>query len=200
MSQQRRKHAIIYIPGLGDRQVVGQRLAISTWRRLSVEPMLFQMKWADGESFASKLDSLLTLIDRLTREGKLVSLVGSSAGGSAVINAYAERRQHIHGVVCICGKLRNKDNIWSGTYRQNPAFEQSMIMLADSTPQLTTKDRQRILSLHPTSDQSVPVADTKLPGVASKGMPVAGHVSGIAYGLTIGSFGVIRFLRNLPPR
>lgn len=193
----KRRHALIYVPGLGDSRVGGQQLAVSVWKLQGVEPYLFQMNWADSEAFTPKLTRLLALIDGLVAEGKTVSLIGASAGGSVVMNAFAMRREVINGVVCICGKISNKHNVHPLTYQRNVAFGHSMSSLDDTLPDLTKADLARVLSLHPLIDETVPIQDTKLDGVKIGTMPALGHLLGITYGLTLGSFRAIRFLDKI---
>lgn len=198
----KRRHAVIYVPGLGDSRIAGQSFAVGLWKFQGIEPHLFQVNWADGEQFGPKLERLLALIDKLRKEGKNVSLVGASAGGSFVVNAYARRKQSLHGMVGICGKLQAHGfhSVHDMYYRRNPAFFQSMERLEASENELSNAQRQRILSLHPIFDESVPITETKLPGAKHGMMPTAGHFAGIAYGLTLGSFRIMRFLRGLPER
>jgi pimeloyl-ACP methyl ester carboxylesterase len=197
MSGMPRKHAIIYIPGLGDSRISGQQRAVNAWKVQDVEPNVFQMNWMDGEPFDPKLKRLLLKIDELLGEGKIVSLISASAGSSAALNAYAKRQDRINGLVSICGKLQGFNSVNSTVYGRNPAFQQSMEMLPESEKLLDMSSRHRILSLHPIADESVPIADTKLAGTVPRTMPVAGHFFGIAYGLTVGSFASIKFLKRL---
>lgn len=192
------EHVVIYIPGLGDARVTGQRLLVAQWRLYGVEPRMFQMRWADGKPFGPKLEQLLETIETLHRQGKTVSLVAASAGASAALNAYAARPELVHGLACICGKIDNPGNIHPSTYSRNPAFAGSISQLAASLEALGAAERARILSLHPIADPVVPVADTKLPGAISGRMPVYGHSFGIAYGLLFGSRRIMRFLKKLP--
>lgn len=196
-SSRNRAHAVIYVPGLGDSRVAGQQMAVDLWRLQGVEPYLFQMNWSNGEAFAPKMTRLLKLIDGLTSEGKIVSLVGASAGGSVVMNALALRRNTLNGVACICGKISNKHNVHPLTYQRNVAFHHSMHGLDDALPELTDKDMSRVLSLHPIVDNVVPIPDTKLAGAHIGTMPTFGHFLGIAYGLTLGSFRIMRFLKKI---
>ncbi len=193
----KRRHAIIYVPGLGDARVTGQQLAVTAWKLQNVEPHLFQMNWANGEGLGPKLTKLLALIDRLTEQGKTVSLIGASAGGSVVMNAFALRRDSLNGIVCICGKISNPHNVHPQTYEQNISFHHSMHGLRDNIAALSDKDLARVLSLHPIVDPVVPIQDTMLSGVRTGTMPAIGHFWGIAYGLTLGSFRAIRFLKKL---
>lgn len=197
MIPRRPVHAVIYIPGLGDNRIKGQRKAVGAWRVQGVEPYLFQMNWADSEAFTPKLERLLALIDRLAAEGKTVSLVAASAGASTAMHAYAARENTVNGVVSICGKLSGLHSVHPLTYRRNPAFLQSMRGLNESVKSLDMAARARILSLRALADEAVPLADTRLPGTVGKTMPVAGHFFGIAYGLTVGSFTAIRFLKRM---
>lgn len=62
------------------------------------------MNWADTETWESKLQRLLARIDSLIAGDQKVGLVGSSAGASGVINAYALRKAGLVGCVLIAGK------------------------------------------------------------------------------------------------
>ena len=196
VSTARRQHAIIYIPGLGDQSTRGQGWALGLWRRSDVRPVMCVMRWYDLEPFDDKLARLLAEIDRQTATGKTVSLVAASASASIALHAFAARPL-LNGLVCFCGKLQGYNSVHPATYRKHRAFQESMQRLPASYRRLEPAARQRILSLHPLADESVPTDDTKLSGVVSRTMPVAGHFWGIAYGLTMGSLGAIRFLRRL---
>jgi pimeloyl-ACP methyl ester carboxylesterase len=190
------KHYVIYIPGLGDSKVGGQQKAVNIWRLYGVKPYLFQMHWDDGEAFAPKLTRLLAHIDKMHAEGYYVSLVAVSAGASAALNAYAERREIISGVVCICGQIMGAHHVSGYTYVRNPAFGESMQMLQSSLKKLTTEDRRHIYSLHPVADPVVPVRDTRLPGSIEGRLPTTGHATTIAYGITIAARKIMRFLKQ----
>jgi len=194
------RHAVIYVPGLGDSRIGGQLLAMKLWRLQGVRAELFQMNWSDGEPYEPKQRRLLARVDRLLKQGYRVSLVGASAGGSAVINAYAERQDQLHCAVGICGKLLSHglSSVHPKYYQKNPAFLESMRRLQGSDEHLTKAHRERILSLRPLYDESVPIAETRIPGSKERIVPVFGHVFGIAYGLLFGSFGIIRFIKRLP--
>ena len=99
-------HKVIIIPGLGDETRIPKFLT-SHWRSYGLEPVVFAMGWRDGEeSFRLKLLRLVKLIDGFVRNGDRVSLVGTSAGGSAALNTYMERKNKIHRVITVCSRLR----------------------------------------------------------------------------------------------
>lgn len=192
-------HYILYIPGLGDTNPTGQRLAMIVWRFQGVQAELIHMNWADSERFAPKLDRILKEIDRRISEGYTVSLVAASAGAGAALNAYAARLGAVHSVTLICGQvLGGHRNVHPGVFAKNGAFYDSMQMLGDSLDKLDDAARSRVVSVHPKADEAVPVADTKLPGAAWRQIPTVGHFASIAYGLTIGSRRIIRDIKRLP--
>src|SRR6266542_6900779 len=97
-------HHVIYVPGLGDHMPHGQQLVPGYWRLFGVQGHYEPMHWNDKMPFAPKLERLIARIDELAPDGP-VSLVGSSAGASAVLVAYGARLDKVAGVECICGKI-----------------------------------------------------------------------------------------------
>jgi hypothetical protein len=145
-------HHVIFVPGLGDYKPQGQHLVPGYWRLFGVKGHYHPMIWNDKLSFASKLEKLLTKIDRLASDGSFVSLVGTSAGASAVLVAYAARLDNVTGVACICGKVNHPETVESYRYIENPAFKESMAELQRVLPKLNLAARQRIVSIHPLYD------------------------------------------------
>jgi len=190
------KHAIIYIPGLGDHRSRGQRAATWLWQLYGVRTEIVRMEWRVAVPFETKLSRLLTRIDDLHAAGYSVSLVGVSAGAGAAVNAFARRQDVVSRVVCICGKLRNPETISSQTYRKNPAFAESMQLLPASLLGVADDTRRRILSIRPLADTSVPPQDTIIPGAVTKTIPTSGHVLSIAACITLYSFSVVRFIKS----
>ena len=76
---------LIYITGLGDHRVGGQRGAVASWRLWGVESELFQVNWGDKELWEPKFKRLLDRIDSLVADDKRVGLVAVSAGATAAI-------------------------------------------------------------------------------------------------------------------
>ena len=119
----RRRHIVLYVPGLGDNNPTGQSFAVNLWRFYGVRSWTVALHWADqSETWEQKFNRLLVVIDEKLAEGHSVSLVGTSAGAGAVINAFAARKGRISGVVTICGKIHNPETIGDGYRRENPAF------------------------------------------------------------------------------
>lgn len=190
------KHVVIYVPGLGDNSVRARKLLVASWWLYGVRPVVHQMNWSDTQPFAQKFSALLTHIDHLATAGHRVSLVGESAGASAVINAFAARPETIHRVACICGKLGSPSNIHPSIYRHNPAFAESMQQLPASIADLGKEQLERIRSVHPLYDVTVPVHDTAIPGAESKTIPSFGHAASIALGDTLFGYMLVGFLKR----
>lgn len=189
-------HHVIYVLGLGDHRTRGQRLAPKYWQLFGVQGHTFVMKWGDKELFAPKLERLLALIDRLAADGSRVSLVGASAGASAVLVAFAARPDKVASVVCICGKINHPETVSPHRYTENPAFKESLAELQRVLPRLSNRQRSRILSLRPFYDDVVPVADMYIPGAHMRRIPAAGHVVSIVVALIFSAPFFIRFLKR----
>jgi hypothetical protein len=189
-------HHIIYVPGLGDHKTYGQNFGIQVWRMFGFVPHYFPLGWANKEGFDKKLDRLLKQIDALRNQGHAVSLVGVSAGASAVLNAYNEREQIIR-VVCICGKIQHPGTVRPSRYRSNPDYRESMRRVSRSLELLKTKSLlENIMSIHPLRDKSVPLGDTKIAGAVEKTVPGWSHATGVIIGVIIGAPLISKFLHS----
>lgn len=186
---------LIYITGLGDHKVGGQQKAVQLWNRYGVSAELFQVRWADREPWEPKFERLLNLIDQHIAEGKHVALVGASAGASAVINAYAARKDKIVGTVLLAGKV-NRAHAIGGSYRsQNPAFITSAENSQHALKTLGKDQRRRTQSRYGIIDEIVPFTDSVIKGARNRVVPTVGHIPTIALQL-IFPWGFIRFLKR----
>ena len=190
---------LIYLPGIGDAPPTSaQAKALRTWPWWGVEAEIFELHWADDVVWRDKFQRLLVRIDELQAAGKTIALVGISAGASAAINAYAARSNAIHGVVCVAGKV-NRPQAIGRYYRQNnPSFVESVEAAQTSLRQLSSSDRQRILSRYALLDGSVVRSDSIIPGAHNRLVFTIGHIFTIATQITLGAPSFIRFLKRLP--
>jgi hypothetical protein len=187
---------LIYVPGLGDAKVAGQRRAVSTWRWYGVEAELFQMNWSDNVSWPVKFGKLLARMDALTAEGKQVGLVGASAGASACINAFAARPDKIIGVVSIAGKINHPETIGQKVRAENPSFIESAYAASKALETLGLDQRWRILSIYSVKDGLLMRRDSQVSGAHNRLTLVMGHPFVIAAQITLGAPGFIWFLRK----
>src|SRR4051812_42314650 len=141
------KHAVIYIPGLGQDQPRAQQMLISTWRVWGVKPVLFSMAWNDERPYVHKFEQLLETIDTFTANGYKVSLVAASAGAGTGVNAFAARKDVVNGLVCICGKINHPEEIDPRYRDKNPSFVDSAERVPASLENLKApKYLRRIMS------------------------------------------------------
>jgi pimeloyl-ACP methyl ester carboxylesterase len=192
----KRKLHLIYVTGLGDSNPRGQRLAVKTWRWWGVKSEMFQMNWADGQTWQSKYDRLLKRIEQLSAEGKAIGLVGASAGAGVVINAFADRKDKIVGCVLIAGKVNRPGSIGESYKRRNPAFVDSSAAAPASLNSLNSNDRARILSRYAIADEMVQKSDSFIDGAHNRRVPTMGHFFTIATQITFGAPSFIRFLKR----
>jgi pimeloyl-ACP methyl ester carboxylesterase len=187
------RHAIVYIPGLGDHNLRGQRAATFLWRRFGVYTEVCQMNWIDKQPFEPKLQKILDRIDQLHARGFSVSLVGVSAGASAAVHVFAKRADVINKLVIICGAIQHPEEVQDVTKRNNPAFWESMLALhAGVLQRLTAEQRERIVSFVPKSDEIVDPKNMRIDGISYQSLPTHGHVASIVYAILIAAKRVAR--------
>jgi predicted esterase len=184
-----------YIPGLGDPRYKSQGQLLKLWSIYGIDVQYYPMYWADSRSFSTKFEAFLKVLDDQSSRTGNISLIGTSAGASAVINAYAARKHIVDRVVCISGKLNNPQTA-ANRFDKNPSFADSLGMVATSLSTLDETDRKRILSIHPLYDGVVPISDTHIEGAHEGIEPVVGHLASIAYALTVGSHRIANFLKS----
>ncbi len=189
------KHYIIYVPGLGDNKPLGQSLAVKLWRIYGVKAECLPMRWSTGRKFETKLATLLARIDELTEQGYEVSLVGSSAGGSAVINAFAAR-PNIHAVVGVCGVMNTNVLVHPRYFRKNPAFKGSMEELPKSLEKLNPEERHRIMSIRALWDPIVIRRSTIVRGALHRPVLSIGHALTITLMITLRARTIIRYIKR----
>ncbi|MFZ2026514.1 MAG: hypothetical protein WAV30_04480 [Microgenomates group bacterium] len=193
-------HTAIIIPGLGDGVEI-MELATRHWQNKGLVPLVYSVGWRDDErSFTPKLTRLLELIDELHERGKTISLVGTSAGGSAAINAFIERRDSIHRVINVCGRLRigPTTGVWSfgAKTKTSPSFADSVMMCETHQKSLTDKDLQRVMTIRPIFDETVPKETVGLAGANNIVFPSGEHVLSISLIMTLFSHKITSFLKE----
>jgi hypothetical protein len=191
-----KQHHVIYVPGILDDIYHAQSLAVKTWRIHGVHGHCHPIPWAGKEPWQPKLKKLLAEIDRYKAEGHEVSLIGASAGASAVINAYIERPESIKNVIYICAKINAPQTVGRKTYEENPAFKTSLELLQKNLKKLKPEDKKKMLSLYSPADQTVPYLATVIEGVEEQKLPSLRHGRAIMYCLTIGAGRMLRTIKK----
>lgn len=192
----RQRHYVIYVPGIKDDLFYVQTLLLQAWRLRGVRPVMFTMPWFGNGAFEPKLSRLVSKIDTYHKQGHKVSLVGTSAGASAVLNAYALRKDDILRVVYICGKINQPNTVSDRTYARNLAFKTSLLQLQNVLSKLDDKDKRKLSSFYSPADITVPHVDTVIEGVAEQRLPALTHMWAILYILSIGSGRLLHLLKE----
>jgi pimeloyl-ACP methyl ester carboxylesterase len=192
----RKQHHIIYVPGISDDSYL-QSTWVRLWRLYGVHGHLHEMPWLGKESFEPKFERLLSLIDQYKSEGHQVSLVGASAGASAVINAYVERKDDITGLVYVCAKILAPETVYDEIYAQNPAFKTSIYKLQDNLKKLIPADKAKMHSFYSPADTFVPHPATIIPGVRESRLPPIRHGRAVLFSVTFGAYRLLHPLKKL---
>lgn len=183
------KQAVILIPGLGDK-VRSLSFATHNWEKMyGVVPFVHPMRWMGSEeSFETKLKRLIALIDNLCARGYDVSLLGTSAGGSCVINAFCERKRKIKRVINVCGRLKKGENVFPSldwASQKSPSFRQSVLQCEENMKHLTHQDTKKIVTIRPLFDEVVPTVLVPIEGATNIRIIAVEHSISIILAMTL---------------
>lgn len=193
------RHHLIFVPGLGDDNPL-LHWEIKRFESDGFAVHIHPAPWRNQEeNIQIKLKRLIALIDKLSRDGDLVSLVGISAGASLVLNAYIQRKNKISGVVNLFGRLKSGNYFPSLTFaaRGNPAFSESVLTFEKSEQKLTISDRKKVLTIRATFDETVPLSTAPLAGAKNIQVPLIVHTLSIFLGILIYRKAISKFLKLL---
>lgn len=190
------EHSVIVVPGLGDDRIESKLLTdFSTrhWRKHNLEPIIHMVRWHDGEKFNLKLQRLLEVINKEKSQTKKVSLVGLSAGGSAVLNAFLEEPSKIFNVVSIASRL--KAEMFTS---RSSSFVESVKTFEKHENELSEVDKLKIMTMRALIDELVPDETSRLDGAYNIRIPMIGHGLSI-YSTLFFSARLVDFLKNGRP-
>lgn len=196
-----KEHSVIVVPGLSDETKKLVR-ATNHWRNHGLEPIVHAVGWRNEETdFRPKLERLVSMIDDLTDKGDTVSLVGTSAGGSAVVNAFFERKEKIHKIVNVCGRLtvgpQTGFRSFEAKSATSPPFAESVRLSEKNISQLSARDKQKIMTVRAMfGDELVPPVTTIVEGAYNTRIPTIEHALSIRAALTVLSKPIIIFLKK----
>jgi pimeloyl-ACP methyl ester carboxylesterase len=192
-------HYVLFVPGLGGESFLFRKAA-NAWNRLGFIPIIYDVGWKDGQQyFRPKLEKLLARIDALHASGGIVSLVGTSAGGSAVLNAFTQRSDKIHTVVNICGRLRAGNSVrptLEDASKKSKSFKESVMMFETNEPTLTKDDRKKILTIRSFFDETVPITTISVRGAHNIQIVSVEHILSIALAMTAYARTIAHYLHD----
>jgi pimeloyl-ACP methyl ester carboxylesterase len=179
---------VIIIPGLGDELVAPLKLFTSHWPLFGLQPHIFPLQWQNSETFAPKLKRLLKLIADYKERGYEVSLVGTSAGGCAAINAFMEAPEAIDKVINVCGRLRvgpiEGVRSFEAKTATSQAFAESVKLCESRLEGIRSADLKKVTTIHSALfDQLVPPETTTIIGARNIAVPFPEHMFSIGISL-----------------
>lgn len=186
---------VLYVPGLGDDNIVSQRVLIGLWKIWGVHARIIPMRWSSDESWDRKKARVSAFADRYSAKHGTIGIVGVSAGASAALTIFAQRRSYVHGCVLIAAKGLHADGVGPEYRRKNPALYDAVRSSEQALDELQTADRARIQSRFALWDGVVPRADSIIPGARNRVVFSVGHALTIATQLLFGAPFFVRFLR-----
>ncbi|MDD5750665.1 MAG: hypothetical protein PHU56_03390 [Candidatus Pacebacteria bacterium] len=189
-------YKIIIVPGLGDGGRFFRLMVRNWWGMFPNEIHAFG--WRDkGVNLIDKQNNLLRRIDALAKEGRKIYLIGISAGGSAILNAFMARRTAVSGVVNVCGRLKEGIGVrptLEKAARTSEIFAQSVKNCEKELSSLSDSDLKKILTIHPIYDEIVPTSTVGIEGAANIVVPSFFHGVGIRCSMIFWRNKIINFL------
>lgn len=193
-----KEHHIIFVPGLSGSSPLFNK-AVGFWKRFGFIPHSHQMAWKDNQHFKPKLKNLIKEIDELSEKSSLVSIVGTSAGGSMALNAFYERQNSVYKIVNVGGRLRAGKNVHPTlgyASRESISFRESVELCEEIQSKLNPFALKRVLTMHPVFDEVVPISTNTLKGTNNVQIPFVEHILSIGLAMTIFTKPIVEFLRE----
>jgi len=186
----------IYFNGLGTGQMrKREKLAMRYLAKHGIQVEHVRIDWRSSESFESILKRTVQRTKMALKQYDKVLLVGSSAGGSLVVNIMSRlHNQNLYGVT-LCSRLHSAKLPWwdrrtltrmayIGTSKASRSFYDSVTYCGKKAiPELTNADKARLIIVRQWADDVVPRATMNIPGVENYKVPAFGHGWGIAMGV-----------------
>jgi hypothetical protein len=193
------KHHVVITPGISG-EIRGLKFATKNWqKRYGIYPEVIQTVWKDEIGLEPKLKKVTDLIDSLVEKGHKVSLIGTSAGGSLMMNAFVDRVGVVEKAINVCGFLRpgTEEGYRSLEERsaESIAFRESVLRFEKLENKLTAEDRKKILTVRPLWDELVPGKTVTVDGALNIQIPTIEHVFSIATAMVLYD-PVVKFLKT----
>lgn len=181
---------VIYIEGVGGLPKEQENLA-ELWlpHGLIVEHQ--HIDWS-GSDYLQRLQSIGERIIELYEDTR-VSLVGASGGGKPALSLFAKYPNYVHRAITISSKM-SPYVLGIGSQKAYPNLVISSETFPDSLQLMTNEILQRILCLHPLSDEVVAPEEAELAGANLHIMEAHGHIEGITRAITTESQVIADFI------
>jgi hypothetical protein len=184
------KYMVFVVPGLSDK--AGDSVIRLTTENTCAK--VFNVGWRTPTQdpsgyYFERLAEFLKQIDIAILRGFKVVLLGTSAGGSFVVNAFAKRQDVASRVINLSGRLTTEEGptVRSFAYYQqtDPVFVESVkeseVFVNDPSQTL----RNKFVAFVPLYDELVPVKTMAFKGAVVNTVPTALHLINIAAAFTV---------------
>lgn len=189
---------LLIIPGLGDDVRYTKFLTRDWEEKYSIKPHIVAFGWS-GESseFPDRFKKMEKYVDDYIKENNNVSVLGISAGGSAVINLFSRRKDKLKHAVVVCGRLHDSNvrKMWNHRAEDLGVFEESIKLCEKNLESLSDKDKERILTIRPFYDDIVPVRTMTIDGARNIRINSVQHMISIYLAMTLYSKTIANFLK-----
>lgn len=187
------KHPIdyIFVNGLGGHDPrLPERGALKYWEFSGTDLQHYPVDWFDGRGFNEVLDGLTGHVENRLAEVGGVALIGSSAAGSLVFNCFARLKDKNVCAISSSSRLAVGDlpnSHRNSLYRRaHLDTDQPSNSFSDSVrhfetvvrPNLTDRDKQRLIILTQLTDLVVPENTRLVDGVQTHRSNALGHSGG----------------------
>lgn len=183
---------VIYIGGVGNEPAEQKQLP-ELWKPYGLEVHPTPIDWTSS-NYEDRLQSIGERIDQLTRVGR-VSLVGASGGGKAVLSLLARHPEMVHRVVAISSKMSPYE-LAPDTEEKYPNLKISSNILPGDLDTIHLSMRERILCVHPLSDNVVNPRDAVLEGACELTVGAYDHIKGIRQALMVNGGHITTFIQQ----
>ena len=188
---------LIIIPGLTDGISKLTSITKGWEEKHGISPHIIKFGWQGvDKDLNSRLKIIGENIDDILKEEKDVSLLGTSAGGSAVINLFYPRRKKINKVINVCGRVSKVENIKPVFKNDMTLFKNSVIKCEKIIKKLSVEDKEKILTIRPVYDEVVSTKDMIITGTTNKRIISAEHILSIKLAMTLYSKIIVDFLKT----
>jgi len=193
------KQCVIIIPPLGIDPKMGEKMTQNWLEKYSIKPIDWGIFWQESDDdYETRLKLLISEIDKLKKQNFEVSLIGLSAGGSVVINAFIQRKKQIKKVINICGRLRAGKVKFPESKKINDnnfLFKESVKKCEENTKLLTINDKNKILTIRPLWEEFSPTKFAMIDGANNIKVFSIEHVLTILLSMTIYKSKIFNFLK-----
>jgi len=189
------KHYVVILPTLMD-DAPAIRLFTRFWPLFGLTPVVLKFGWKDLKDelgFTLNINKIINEIDSFSEKGT-VSLIGCSAGGSAVINVFSQRTETVNKVINVCGALKS-DGVLSKF--DTPAYIDSLKFCEKAVLEMSIENKKRIMTIRPRfGDEFIKKELVSIENAKNTTIPTIEHMFSIFMTLTFFSGSIFNFLKE----